>query len=91
MKYFIVTQEWLYPTESGRDLVGDFDTLEEALEVAKELYEEERDNFLKVNKTICNMLSGPIMEDEGIRGYILNSTYKPTNSFFRTVVIEREV
>ena len=25
MKYYIVVNEWKYPTETGREIVGDFD------------------------------------------------------------------
>lgn len=44
--YYIVSEEWLYPTESGRDLVDDFDTYEDALLAAKKKCEEEMYNFL---------------------------------------------
>ena len=30
MIYYLVLNEWNYPFESGREILGDFDTLEEA-------------------------------------------------------------
>lgn len=48
--YYIVSEEWLYPTESGRDLVGDFDTYEDALLAAKQKCEEEVYNFMDATK-----------------------------------------
>ena len=45
MKYYIVVTEWLYPTESGRDVFYDFDTKEEALSMCAELTRTEKYNF----------------------------------------------
>ena len=44
-KYYIVVTEWLYPTESGRDVITDFDTKEEALVKCFELCDDELDNY----------------------------------------------
>ena len=50
--YYIVVTEWLYPTESGRDLCGDYDTYEQSLEVARQLVEDERrDNWSEATHT----------------------------------------
>jgi hypothetical protein len=50
--YYVVVTEWLYPTESGRDLCGDYDTYEQALEVARQLVEDERrDNWFDATCT----------------------------------------
>lgn len=50
--YYIVVTEWLYPTESGRDLYDDYDTYEEALEVARQIVEDERrDNWSEATNT----------------------------------------
>lgn len=43
--YYIVSEEWLYPTESGREIAGDFDTYEEALRQAREMCKDEMFNF----------------------------------------------
>jgi hypothetical protein len=50
--YYVVITEWLYPTESGRDLGGDYDTYDEALNVARQLVEDEcRDNWSEATHT----------------------------------------
>jgi hypothetical protein len=50
--YYIVVTEWLYPTESGRDLCNDCDTYEQALETARQLVEDERrDNWSEATHT----------------------------------------
>ena len=50
--YYIVVTEWLYPTESGRELCDDYDTYERALEVARQLVEDERrDNWSEATHT----------------------------------------
>lgn len=43
--YYICMEEWLYPTESGRDFVEEYDTYEEALAKAKECCDSELYNF----------------------------------------------
>lgn len=43
--YYAVFLEWLYPTESGRDFLDDFDTEEDALEAAKKACEDELRNY----------------------------------------------
>jgi hypothetical protein len=50
-KYYIVVSEWLYPTESGRLLIDDFDTKDEALKNAREAVELERATFSESCKT----------------------------------------
>lgn len=44
-KYYIVVTEWNYSTESGRDVIGDFDSRDEALVKCFELCDDELDNF----------------------------------------------
>ena len=48
--YYIVAEEWLYPTERGRDLVDDFDTYEDALARARELCKDEMFNFAQATR-----------------------------------------
>lgn len=43
--YYVAVEEWLYPTESGREIAGDFDTYEEALRRAGRLCKDEMFNF----------------------------------------------
>lgn len=44
--YYILVEEWLYPTESGREVHDDYDSYEAALAKAKEFCEDEMYNFL---------------------------------------------
>jgi len=45
--YFVLVWEWLAPTESGREVLDlTYDTLDEALEAAREHLERERPNFI---------------------------------------------
>ena len=85
MKYYVVINEWNYPTESGRSFIGDYDSKEEAFYVSEEEYNEEYNNFLEVNKgKIYHKTSGR-SED----GYILNSSeFKEKNMYFLSRVIE---
>lgn len=94
MKYYIVVNEWLYPTESGRDIIGDFDTLEEAEQVAAQQVEEERDNFLLVNNgEIYEQACGKVVDENfNTIGYeLMSSQYEEECMFFRSMIIEREV
>lgn len=85
MKYYIVINEWNYPTEFGRTLRGDYDTLEEAEEVSKNEYEREYNNFLEVNKgEIYSEACGKTCE-----GYMLNSSkHEEENMYFISRIIE---
>lgn len=85
MIYYIVINEWNYPTESGRTLIGDYDTLEEAEEVSKNEYEKEYNNFQEVNKgEIYSEACGKTSE-----GYMLNSSkYEEENMYFISRIIE---
>ena len=52
MTYYTCMEEWCYPAESGREYIGDFDTLEEALREAGERCRTEVYNFAR--KTGCD-------------------------------------
>lgn len=44
--YFVLVEEWLVPTESGRDvMLPTYDTLDSALDAAREHLESEAQNF----------------------------------------------
>lgn len=44
--YFVLVEEWLIPSESGREaLETTYDTLDEALEAAREYLEKERKSY----------------------------------------------
>lgn len=89
MTYYIVFNEWNYPTESGREFVGDFDSRLDAEFAAKSETDKEEDNFFKVNGSVSK---GPMVdEDMNCLGYILTPTEHRLNHFFRSVIIEREV
>ena len=93
MKYYIVMNEWNYPTESGRDFVGDFDTRHEAVLAAGEEYDKEFDNFQTVTNGLYREACGVFNNDDGsIAGYALHSSQWENEDFmFRSVIIEREV
>ena len=49
--YYILVEEWLYPTESGRDVCdGSYDSYGAALAGAKEFCEDEMYNFAYATK-----------------------------------------
>ena len=94
MTYYIVFNEWNYPTESGREFIGDYDTRLDAEFAAKSECDNEEDNFLEVNNgEIYREACGPTMdEDFNCTGYVLNSSQDETmNHFFRSIIIKREV
>jgi len=89
MTYYIVFNEWNYPTESGREFVGDFDSSMDAEFAALSECSKEEHNFLKVNGSVAK---GPMAdEDMNCLGYILTPSESGLHHFFRSVIIEREV
>lgn len=94
MKYYIVVIEWNYPTESGRDIIDDYDTLEEAREAAKEQYENEFQNFKEVNDGNIYMAACGETVDRHTQectGFVLNSSeYEDENMWFRSRIITVE-
>jgi len=94
MIYFIVVNEWKYPNNTGREIVDDFDTLEEAEIAAETEYQNELDNFLEVNdgemyREACGKLIDVNYETIG---YVINSSQNESeNMFFRSIIIKREV
>ena len=81
MKYYIIVTEWDYPTESGRDIIDDFNTIEMARRVAKEEVDKECNNFLERN--IC--IKGEIIKNNEIIGY---QVYTKDGRYFRSRIIE---
>ena len=70
--YFVLVEEWLTPTESGREVINTtYDTLDEALVAAREHLEKERESFssairLKAtNPEKCGELSYVMTPGEG--------------------------
>ena len=94
MEYYILVNEWNYPTESGRDIIGDFDTREEAAQEAESQYKAEYDNFLDVNHgEIYQMACGKDVNHLGETiGYSLHSSsIEEEDFFFQSVIIKRYV
>lgn len=93
MKYFIVVCEWNYPTESGREIIDDCDTREEAERVAKRQYDDEFDNFQAVTNGLYREACGPYNDEQGnIVGYQLHSSQWESEDFvFRSEIITREL
>ena len=92
MTYYIVVNEWSYPTEFGRELVGDYSTLEDADKAAEREYENERDNFIDVNGETYEAACGHFRDWNGEEGYMLHSSqYEDEDMFFRSVIIKREI
>jgi hypothetical protein len=92
--YYIVVNEWNYETNSGREIIGDYDTREEAEQVAKEEYEKEYDNFLdNTNGEIYRAACGKVVNSKGeCIGYeLVMSEDETLNIHFTTVIIERDI
>lgn len=89
-KYYILVTEWKYPTETGREIIGDFGSRDEAIVRAFELCDDERDNFTQA--TGCDCL--PPEECEGSAGDVGGVILTPKNCldewFFIARVIEVE-
>ena len=85
--------EWNYPTESGRDYVGDYDTREEAILASGAEFNKEMDNFQEVTNGWYNEACGPFHDDNGdVAGFMMHSSQWEQEDFmFRSVIIEREV
>jgi hypothetical protein len=84
-KYCIVVTEWLYPTESGRDLEGDYDTYEQAIEAARQLVEDERrDNWTEATHTDPTTVDYYIDSD----GYIITDKSGLEDWWFQAKVIK---
>jgi hypothetical protein len=83
-KYYIVVTEWLYPTESGRDIVDDFDTFDEALDRCAKIVFNERENYFDTTKTTPTFLNLNSNEN----GYIITDKNGLEDWWFQAKVIE---
>ena len=85
-KYYIVVTEWLYPTESGREVITDFDTKDEALTRCFELCDDELDNYCEN----CGdyLTPGHFTNDDGVEGVIVTAKNGLDEWFFQAKVIE---
>lgn len=93
MEYYIVFNEWHYPTNDGRVFIGDFDSCMDA-ETATRI------ECMKELRNFQNNCGGYYKEGSGrtvdeyldCLGYQLNSSADETkNFFFRSVIIKREI
>ena len=91
-KYYIVFNEWCYPTESGRKYIGNYDTRAEAEAVVTIQGIDEWDNFLKINGNIYREASGTYNNIDGtIAGYMIHSSSnEEEDMYFRSYIIEVE-
>ena len=85
-KYYIVVTEWLYPNESGREVITDFDTKDEALVKCFELCDDELDNYSQV----CGDYLTPeqYKDVEGNEGVAITPKNGLDEWFFQAKVIE---
>lgn len=88
-KYYIVVSEWNYPTESGREVITDFDTKDEALVRCFELCHDELDNY----GLACGDYLAPeqYKDDDGVEGVIVTSKNGLDEWYFKTKIIEVKV
>ena len=85
-KYYIVMAEWLYPTESGREFFGDFDSKDKALVRCFEICDDEADNYAQV----CGDYFAPEQyeDKDGNEGVVITSKNGLDDWYFKAKVIE---
>jgi hypothetical protein len=83
-KYYIVVTEWLYPTESGREVMSDWNTFEEALNECHTLVLEEVYNYTDV--TNCDPT--PITLNSNQNGYLITDGKGLEDWWFQAKIIE---
>lgn len=88
-KYYIVVTEWLYPTESGREVITDFDTKDEALVRCFELCDDELDGFFHV----CGDYLAPeqYKDKDGNEGVVITSMNGLDDWYFKAKIVEVKV
>ena len=88
-KYYIVVAEWHYPTESGRDVIADLDTKDEALVSCFELCDDELDNYAQV----CGDYLAPeqYQDKDGNEGVVITSKNGLDDWYFKAKIVEVKV
>ena len=88
-KYYIVVTEWQYPTESGREVISDFDTKDEALVRCFELCDDELDNY----GLVCGdyLLPEQYENKDGTEGVIVTAKNGLDDWYFKAKIIEVKV
>ena len=93
-KYYLVVNEWNYENNSGREIIGDYDTLEEATNITEKEYNKEYNNFLDNTKgEIYNEACGKVVDNNmNCIGYqLIMSKDENLNIHFTSVIIERDI
>ena len=85
-KYYIVVTEWLYPNESGREVITDFDTKDEGLVRCFELCDDEVDNYGQA----CGDYLPPehFIDKDGVEGVTITSKNGLDDWFFNAKIVE---
>ena len=85
-KYYIVVTEWLYPDESGREVITDFDTKDEALTRCFELCDDELDNY----GLVCGDYLAPeqYKDKNGVEGVIITTKNGLDDWYFKAKIVE---
>ena len=85
-KYYTVVTEWLYPTESGRDVIAEFDNKDEALVRCFELCDDELDNY----GDVCGDYLWPTQykDKDGNEGVIITAKNGLDDWFFSAKIVE---
>lgn len=88
-KYYIVVAEWLYPTESGRDVIADLDTKDEALVSCFELCDDELDKY----GLACGdyLASKQYKDKDGNEGVVITSKNGLDEWYFKAKIVEVKV
>ena len=89
-KYYAVFTEWLYPAESGRDFLEEYDSEEDALDAARKECENERQNY----ETVCGDALPPVRyaatANSPAGGYCLTARDGITEWWFAAKVVPVE-
>lgn len=83
-KYYIVVTEWLYPTESGREAMSDWDSFADALKECEDLVFKEIRNYWEA--TCCDPT--PISLNSTKDGYLITDNKGLEDWWFQAKIIE---
>lgn len=87
-RYYIVVTEWLYPTESGREIFNDFDDYDEALETAYNLVQDEIENYTEATKCEPSPITYNLKETLNTDGYIITDKKGLKDWWFQAKIVE---
>ena len=85
-KYYVVVTEWLYPTESGREAMSDWNTFEEALNECHTLVLDEVYNYSEA--TNCDPTQISLNSNQN--GYLITDSKGLEDWWFQAKIIEVE-